>query len=122
MNIKKFLPLIAALVMGLIAARLALHAIGNKEIVTQQVTTAPTAKMVVAARDLAAGQEISSGDVTESPLNGSAPLPGSFSDASVIVGRVASIPMLAGQAVLENALAPRGSGSPYASWRQQATR
>lgn len=110
MNAKKFLPLIAALVMGLLAARIALHAIGNKS-APQDVAKGPTAKMVVAARDLAAGQEISDSDVTDSPLSGSQPLQDSFSDSSMVVGRVVAIPMLAGQAVLENSLAPRGSGS-----------
>jgi len=110
MNLKKFLPLIAAVAMGLMAARIVVQLAENKKEVAapggpRMVT------VVVAAKDIGLGQIITDSDVEDGQLAADTAPSNSFRDPSIVIGRVAATPVMKGQAVLDSLLAPKGSGS-----------
>jgi pilus assembly protein CpaB len=110
MNAKKVLPLVAAAILGLAAAKMVVTiAQGNKG--TASLNKLTTAKVVVVKQNLQAGQEITNDDVTVGELAVESATGPVFHDPSEVIGRVATIPLITGQAVLETLLAPKGSGS-----------
>jgi pilus assembly protein CpaB len=105
MNLKAWIPIIAAVFMGLIAAVLARHVIGARGPATAH---APTVRVVIAKADLAPGHAITAEDLSLVPIVAAAPPASGFTDLAAVVGRVTRAPMLAGQPVLESLLAPAG--------------
>jgi pilus assembly protein CpaB len=111
MNAKKVMPLVAAVVLGLLAAWEVQHiAQGQKG--NGGDKNLNMAKVVVAKQDVPAGQELTSDDLTIGELaTGTAASPNAYRDPVDLIGRVPTIPLIAGQAVTESLLAPKGSGS-----------
>lgn len=105
MNLKAWIPIIAAVFMGLIAAVLARHVIGGRG---PAAAHAPTVRVVIAKTDLAPGHAITTEDLSLVPIVAAAPPASGFTNLATVVGRVTRAPMLAGQPVLESLLAPAG--------------
>jgi pilus assembly protein CpaB len=105
MNAKTLAPLGVALVLGLIAALVAMRMMGKPK--DGGVDT--TARIVTLKRDLVAGQEITPEDVTATALSSPVAPPGTFTNVADVVGRVAIAPMSVNQPVLAPLLAPRGT-------------
>ena len=106
MNVKSFIPLIAAVLLGLIAlvvARKALTKTGSAN------TTDPVIGVVVATKDLPAGKELTPDDVTVSRLPAESMPSGSFRTVQELTGRTTLQPMVKGQTLVEPMLAPTGS-------------
>jgi pilus assembly protein CpaB len=109
MNVKAWIPLALAVVLGLIAAKVA------RDTIVRSRNAGPaqnkTVKIVVAAGPVSPGQELTVEALTLGPISADAPPPGAFTDPAAVVGRVAATEMFPGQPVMDSLLAARGSGS-----------
>jgi pilus assembly protein CpaB len=109
MNLKTWLPLALAIVLGLIAAKVARDALARSR--EGQRAQAKTVKVVVAKGPVSPGQELTLEVLTLGPISAEVPPAGAFTDAAAVVGRVAAAPMFAGQPVMDTLLAPTGVGA-----------
>ena len=107
MNVKTWTPLALAIVLGLIAAKVARDTIERNRAV--QVAQSRTVKVVVARADVAPGQELTKDMVGLGAISAEAPPPGTFTDPAALVGRVATTAMFPGQPVIDALLAPTGA-------------
>jgi pilus assembly protein CpaB len=109
MSWKTWVPVVMALVMGLVAAKTARDMMRRARVASK--VEVPTTKVVVAARDVAAGAELSAEDLALGEVPGKMVPAGTASDPQALVGRVAVANMVAGQTVLETLLAPAETGA-----------
>ena len=119
-NWKTWVPLAVAVVLGLVAAVVAFD-ITNKPRAAAQAAD-PMVDLVVAARDVNAGEALTSADLSTMKIAApqsdakkgetepAAPVVG-FPSAGMLVGRVMRAPAFAGQPIVEAQLAPLGAGS-----------
>ncbi len=107
MNAKKAMPLILAIVLGLVAMVMA-----RRLLKPPAPTHAPTntTAVVVATHDVPPGKELTAEDLTAADVPSSVVPAQAFANVTDLVGRVATSPLVKGQAVLESLLAPTGSG------------
>lgn len=106
MKPKMWIPLAAALVIGLIAAKMALSLASGNAPKKGSLQT-----VVVAKQDLEAGRELKDGDVTLTQVPADGVAGKSFEHLAEVVGRVTVGALVKGQPVLDNLLAPAGSGA-----------
>lgn len=109
MNLKTWTPLALAIVLGLIAAKVARDALVRNRAGEQ--TRSKTVKIVVAAGAVAPGQELTADVLTLGPISADAPPAGAFTDTAAVVGRVTAAAMFPGQPVMDTLLAPSGAGA-----------
>jgi pilus assembly protein CpaB len=108
MNWKTWAPLVIAIALGLVAAKVARDVIGKKK----SVDTGPKSVLVVVAKDdIPPGQELKDEDLVASKIAGDTLPQGAYVKADELFGRVTQAPIVKGQAVLESLLATRGSGA-----------
>jgi pilus assembly protein CpaB len=107
MNWKTWMPLALAIVLGLIAAKVARDALARSR--EGQRGQVKTVRLVVAKAPVSPGQELTADVLALGPISAEAAPSGSFPDPSAVVGRVTAAPLLAGQPVMETLLAPRGA-------------
>jgi len=108
MNLKKVLPLVAAIVLGLLAAWEVQRIAASKNTASKVKET----EIVVVKQDVPAGQALTTDDLTLGELAaGATPSTSAYTDPAELIGRVPTIPLIAGQAVTDSLLAPKGSGS-----------
>lgn len=106
MNLKNFIPLIAAVLLGAIAlvvARKAFTRSGTGE------AAGPVIGVVVATKELPAGRELLPEDLTLKRLPVDSLPSGSFRTVQELAGRTTLQPLVKGQAVIEPLLAPTGA-------------
>ncbi len=106
MNLKSLIPLIAAVILGLIAlvvARKALTKSGSAEGVD------PVISIAVAARDMPPGTELKADDLAVSRVPAESLPSGSFRTTLELAGRTTIQPLVKGQAVIDPLLAPTGA-------------
>ena len=109
MNLKKAVPLVAALVLGLIAYLIVLRTSQSNKGSASQIKQS---QVVVVKQDVPAGEALTPDDVTVGELaTGTTLSTNAFTDPAELVGRVPTIPLIAGQAITESVLAPKGSGT-----------
>lgn len=106
MNLKTWLPLALAIVLGLVAAKVARDALARSR--EGQRAQSKTVKVVVAKGPVSPGQELTLDVLTLGPISAEAPPVGAFTDTAAVVGRVAATAMFAGQPVMDTLLAPTG--------------
>lgn len=112
MNWKTWLPLILAVALGLVAAKVARDIVVRKGV---SATGPKLAQVVIANRDLEPGQTISEADLQLGSISASNIPRNSFKSTGDLVGRVALQPIVKDQPILEMLLAPEGSlGGPQA--------
>jgi pilus assembly protein CpaB len=114
MNVKKVAPLVAAVVLGLISARMVVVVLHSRTSV-QTVSGPKLAKVVTANRDISAGEPLGEDDLTIAQVVADSAPGRTFSDPAEVVGRVAATQLLRGQPIIETLLAPKGSGSGLAA-------
>lgn len=107
MNAKTIVPLVVALVLGVLAAK-----VGRDMLMKNRqggVTNAKMTKLVVAKEDVGPGSVLTEADLVlrEIPVDGASPY--AFSNVSEVVGRVVTTQLVKNQAVLKTLLAPEGS-------------
>ncbi|HEX8916733.1 MAG TPA: Flp pilus assembly protein CpaB, partial [Humisphaera sp.] len=107
MNLKNWIPLIAALVLGLLALVVARKALSKGD---GQVANAPVTTVVVTNKDLPVGHQIKPTDLTVKRVTADGVITGSFPTVDKLDGRTVVVPLKAGDYVIESMLAPTGSG------------
>lgn len=108
MNWKTFVPLVLAIVLGVVAAKVA------RDTLSKQHQPAPTGNftsIVVTKRPLAPGQELTAEDLTMGQVSPETAPEQSFSNIADVLNRTSKVEMVKGQAIVEPLLAEKGSGS-----------
>ena len=109
MNAKTWIPLALAIVLGVVAAKVARDMLmQNRPTPAQGVKLS---KVIVAKIDINPGHEIKPDDLSEAQVSADSVPAGSFSDIGALKERVAETRMVKGQTILEPQLAPQGAGS-----------
>ena len=104
MNWKTIVPLVIALVLGVIAAK-----VGKDMLAKGRQDGVKTIKVVAAKEDLSPGAMIKETDVVLRELPAAAVSEHSFANLTDLVGRVVTAQVSKGQPVLETLLAPKGA-------------
>lgn len=110
MNLKTWIPLALAIVLGLIAAKVARDLIVRSRN-NAEPGQARTVKIVVAKGRVSPGQELTADALTLGPIAAEAPPVGAFTDPGAVIGRVAVTEMFAGQPIMDGLLASKGAGA-----------
>lgn len=107
MNLKNWIPLVAAVLLGIIALVVAKKALTKNSGADGKT---PSMAVMVAKRDIPPGREITADDLLTAKIDTSS-LPGQqfFSRPEDLVGRTTLYPMSKGQTVVEQVLAPTGT-------------
>ena len=109
MNWKNWIPLVLAVVLGLVAAAVARESLKRNRVIGPPLPK--TIKVVVAKGPVAPGQEITADLLTMGPIAAEVPPPGAFTDPAALAGRIANAPLFNGQPVMEDLLAPKGAAA-----------
>ena len=110
MNVKTWIPLAIAVVLGLVAAKVARDSVAReREAGRRQVVK--NIQIAVAKVPVSPGQELTAELLTLGPIASELPPPRSFTDPGPLVGRVAAAPLLPGQPVTEDLLAAKGAAA-----------
>jgi pilus assembly protein CpaB len=108
MNWKTWVPLVLAVVLGVVAAKVARDVIVRGR--TAGISAAKFTKIVVAATDITPGRELKPENLALSQVEIDHVPSGSFTNVGDLQGRVTEQLMVKGQAVLEPMLAATGAG------------
>lgn len=106
MKVKTWIPLVLAVVLGLVAAVMV------RNVISRNRGAAPDTEFVqavTAAVDIEAGRAITAADLTVMKVAAAQVPSGSFQNPADLVDRVALVRMVKGQHVLESTLAPTGA-------------
>jgi pilus assembly protein CpaB len=110
MNVKSWLPLCIALVLGLVAAKFAKdHMAKNRN--GNAVASSKTVQVVVAKESISAGDSLSEENCQLGAVAADNVPEGSFRSVAELRDRVAQLYLGRGQPITENLLAPTGTGS-----------
>jgi len=85
--------------------------VGNRIVASKPV---PTSRVVAASSDLKIGALIAASDLTSQSITG-APPKGTFTDPKDVIGRGVVSQIYQGEAIMDNRLAPKGSGGGMAA-------
>src|SRR5579872_2748677 len=108
MNVKKIAPLIVALILGGIAAKMAFDFVQKRQ--SGLTATEKRPQMVVAKRSVEAGTALTEEDLALGDVSSDAVPETAFTSMDQLLGRVTVVPLLQGQAITATLLAPRGMG------------
>ena len=108
MNVKKMAPLIVALILGGIAAKMAFDFIQKRNSGLNAEQKRP--QMVVAKRSVEAGTALTEEDLALGDVSSDAVPDTAFTSMDQVLGRVTVVQLLEGQAITSTLLAPRGMG------------
>ena len=108
MNVKKMAPLIVALILGGIAAKMAFDFIQKRQNGLTSETKRP--QMVVAKRSVEAGTALTEEDLALGDISSDSVPETAFTSTDQLLGRVTVVALLQGQAITSTLLAPRGMG------------
>lgn len=106
MNLKAWIPLIIAVVLGLIAALFAMKLTRPDPVAVTRI--GGTVEVVTATKNIAPGQVINASDLALRSIAAEDAPEGTFVAVEHVQGRVAATQMVAGQPVLKALLAPEG--------------
>src|ERR1041385_1072600 len=106
MNLKTWLPLVLAIVLGLVAAKVTRDSLkSHRDELDASIATAP---VVVAKHGVSPGQTLSAEDLTVGQVGKNNVPEASFTRTDDLVGRTVQIPVGKGQPIVEGLLAPKG--------------
>ncbi len=108
MNWKAWIPLAVAIVLGLLAARMAIKIVNSKS--TETVSSTNTVPILVAARDIAPGEVLADTDLKVGRVEAATVPTGAFNTPAQLVKKVTKIAILSNQPILPNLLAEDGAG------------
>jgi pilus assembly protein CpaB len=108
MNKKAVLPLVFAVLLGLVAAYLVKDAIARRTQPAPQATN--LVSVVIAKQNVEPGKQLGKEDLAISKIPAEAAPGQIFSDPTQLAGRVVTTPLIKGQTILETLLAPAGAG------------
>jgi pilus assembly protein CpaB len=113
MNWKAWVPLVLAIVLGLLAAKITRDVLAQRS--APQVVKTDLAQIVVAKHTITPGQEIRADDITVGEVPAKRIPEGAFKNTTDLIGRVAQIQFGKDQVLVESLLAPKGSGNGLAA-------
>jgi pilus assembly protein CpaB len=108
MNVKKIAPLIVALILGGIAAKMAFDFVQKRQNGT--LTEVKRPQVVVAKHGIDAGAVLTEDDLAMGEVSPDAVTDNLFTTTQQLLGRVTVVPVIQGQVVTATLLAPRGMG------------
>jgi pilus assembly protein CpaB len=108
MNWKTWVPLIIAVILGLIAAKVGRDMLVNRKDAGPE---GQLVRIVVAKRDISPGHTLEANDLTTAAFPPDSVPRGSFKQEKELSGRVALLQVVQGQPLLDSFLAMTGSGS-----------
>jgi pilus assembly protein CpaB len=108
MNVKKIAPLIVALVLGGIAAKMAFNFVQKRQ--NGGLTEMKRPQVVVAKHGIDAGAVLTEDDLALGEVSPDAAMDNLFTATQQVAGRVTMVPVIQGQAITATLLAPRGVG------------
>lgn len=108
MKVKTWVPLVLAVILGLVAAKLTRDSIARGRAPVPQVSMAV---MVTAAGDIEPGQLITADLLTTGKVAAGSVPAGAFASPAEVADRVALVRMVKDQPVLEGMLAPQGTAA-----------
>src|SRR5947207_6035724 len=108
MNWKTFIPLLLAIVLGLVAAKVARDTLNRQH---QPAPQGHLTSIVVTKRSVAPGQELAAEDLTLGQVSPETAPEQSFDSIAAVLSRTAKVELVKGQAVVEPLLAEKGTGS-----------
>lgn len=111
MNRRLLMVLIIAFLIAGIATLVVYRLVGNRLSAAKPV---PTARVVAASHDLTIGALIAATDLTTTEVTGTPPK-GSLTDPKDVIGRGVTSQIYQGEPILDNRLAPKGSGGGLAA-------
>ena len=114
MKWKTWVPVVMALVLGGVAAKLVHDSLKKPREI--KVVEKKSCQIVVAVTDLIVGEEIRPQDVMLAPVTSATPPPDTFINLADVVGRVLTSPVLKGQSLLKTILEARGAGGSLATY------
>jgi pilus assembly protein CpaB len=109
MNVKTWIPLGLALVLGLVAAMFARNMMSANR--GQQTQAGKFTQVVTVKGGVAPGHEMTAADLTTGQIMAESAPEGTFTNVADVVGRVTTLQLVKGQPVIESLLAPKGAGS-----------
>lgn len=109
MKLKAIVPLIVALVLGLVAALMAWQMTNRPE--SKASAQPKSAQVVVLNQNIAPGMELRADNLVLGPAGSQQAPEGTFTSVDQVAGRISTVPMVKGQPVFETLLAPLGTGS-----------
>src|SRR5215204_71640 len=107
MNVKTWIPLALAIVLGVVAAKVARDVLMKNK--PQPTATVKLTKVVIAKADLLPGRQLQAEDLSVGEVTPASVPEGSFNDAQQLVGRVVESRTFKGQPVIAALLAPEGA-------------
>jgi pilus assembly protein CpaB len=107
MNVKKIAPLIVALILGGIAAKMAFDFVRNR----QPTPESKRIQVVMAKRNVDEGQILAADDLTLGDVSADTVPDTVFQSPAQLYGRVTVVPLIQGQAITTTLLAPKGVGA-----------
>ena len=108
MNWKTWVPLIIAVILGLIAAKVGRDMLVNRK---DSGPEGQLVRIVVAKHDIAPGHTLDANDVAEAAFPPESVPKGSFRQGAELAGRVTAMQVIQGQPMLDSFLAMTGSGA-----------
>ncbi|MDB5289153.1 MAG: Flp pilus assembly protein CpaB [Phycisphaerales bacterium] len=105
MKWKTWVPVVAAIVLGGMAAKIAKNQLSK----SNAATPTKSVQVVVAKVNVPPGQELTAEQLTMTTLAATSAPPEAFTATGDVVGRVLTMPLLTGQTVLQSSLAPKGT-------------
>jgi pilus assembly protein CpaB len=109
MNWKTWVPLALAIVLGVVAAKVARDVLMKNKPQPNQLVK--LTKVAVAKADLLPGRQIQPDDLAEGQVAPESVPPGSFTESTKLVGRVLESRIMKGQPIVEAILAPEGAAA-----------
>jgi pilus assembly protein CpaB len=109
MNVKTWIPLALAIVLGVVAAKVARDVLMKNK--PQPTQTVKLTKVVIAKADLIPGRQLQAEDLTVGEVTPTSVPEGSFNDPQQLVGRVVENRTIKGQPILAAILAPEGAAA-----------
>ena len=108
MNWKKIAPLLIAIILGGVAAKMAFDFVQKKQ--SAALVQPKRAQMVVAKRNIEAGAVLADDDLAMGDVSSDSVPDTVFRGPEQLLGRVTVVPIIQGQAITTTLLAPRGMG------------
>src|SRR4051794_3127236 len=106
-NLKTWVPLAVAVVMGTVAAKIGHDMINRKP--PEKTVEVRVARVVVAKENVAAGSPLKVTDLAIAKVDEKIAPAGALGSVEDLMGRVVKMALVKGQPVLETMLAPKGS-------------
>ena len=109
MSFKTWVPLVLAIVLGLIAAKFVSNTLQSRK--DAHASVGQLTQIVVSKHPLTPGQSLGADDLTIGDVGKNSVPEASFASTADVIGRTVLIPMGKGQPIIEGLLSPKGNGS-----------